>query len=141
MCRLKDPLKNIELEIELRNYKKILLRLRRNSKSNQFNNYFHKIKLNLFKTWEGIREIINISKNRKTDITSIQIGNKTVKKSSEIANEFNKHFTSIAKQIEEKIVKPKHKYYKYLNNPNTNSFFISPTNSDEVLSVANHIIY
>ena len=141
ICRLKDPLKNIELEIKLRNYKKILLRLRRNSKSNQFKNYFHKIKLNLFKTWEGIREIINISKNRKTDITSIQIGNKTVKKSSEIANEFNKHFTFIAKQIEEKIVKPKHKYYKYLNNPNTNSFFISPTNSDKVLSVANHIIY
>ena len=78
-----------------------------NSKSNHFNNYFHENKLNLFKTWEGIREIINISTNRKTDITSIQIGNKTVKKSSQIANEFNKHFTYIAKQIEEKIVKPK----------------------------------
>ena len=107
----------------------------RNSKSNHFNNYFHENKSNLIKTWEGIREIISTSKKRKTDITSIQIGNKTVKKSSEKANEFNKHFTSIAKQIEEKILKPKHKYYKYLNNPNTNSFFISPTNSHEVLSV------
>ena len=34
-----------------------------------------------------------------------------------------------------KIVKPKQKYCKYLNNLNTNSFFISPTNSDEVLLV------
>ena len=41
----------------------------RNSKSNHFNNYFDKNKLNLFKTWEGIREIINISKKGKTDIT------------------------------------------------------------------------
>ena len=105
-----------------------------NSKSNHFNNYFHENKLNLFKTWEGIREIINISTNRKTDITSIHIGNKTVKKSSQIANEFNKHFTYIAKQIKEKIVKPKHKYYKYLNNPNTNSFVISPIKSNKVLS-------
>ena len=32
-----------------------------NSKSNHFDNYFHENKLNLFKTWEGIKEIINIS--------------------------------------------------------------------------------
>ena len=133
MCHLNNPLKKTELEIKLKNYKKTLLILMQNRKSNHFNNYSHENKLNLFKTWEGIREIINISKNRKTDITSIQIGNKTVKKSSEIANEFNKHFTSIAKQIEEKIVKPKHKYYKYLNNPNTNSFVISPIKSNKVL--------
>ena len=53
----------------------------RNSK---FNHYFYENKLNLFKTWKGIREIINISKKEKTDITSTQIGNKTVKKSSEM---------------------------------------------------------
>ena len=47
----------------------------------------------------------------------------------------NKHFTSISKQIEEKLMKPKHRYSEYLKNPNANSFFISPTNSDEVLSV------
>ena len=135
LCRLEDPLKKRELEIKLKNYRKVLLRLMRNSESNYFYNYFHENKLNLFKTWEGIGEIIKISKREKTDITSIQIGNKTVKKSSEIANEFNKHFTSIAKQLEEKLVKSKHKYYKYLKIPNTNSFSISPTNSDEVLSV------
>ena len=60
----------------------------RNSKSNHFNNYFHENKLNLFKTLEVIREMINISKNRKTDVTSIQIGNKNVKKSSDEFNEF-----------------------------------------------------
>ena len=36
--------------------------------------YFHEHELNLFKTWKGIREIINISKKGKTDITSIQTG-------------------------------------------------------------------
>ena len=39
------------------------------------------------------------------------------------------------KQIEEKLVNSKHKYNKYLINPNTNSFFISPTNSDDLLTV------
>ena len=70
MCRLKDPLKKRELEIKLKNYKEILLRLMQNSKSNHFNNYFHENKSNLFKTWEGIREIIIISKKRKTDNTN-----------------------------------------------------------------------
>ena len=80
LYRLKDPLKKSKLEIKFKNYKKILLRLMQNSKSNHFNNYFHENKLNLFKTWEGIREIINVSKKGRTDITSVQIGNKTVKK-------------------------------------------------------------
>ena len=133
MCRSKDPLNKKELEAKVKNYKKVLLKLTRNSKGNHFNNFFHYNKLNLFKTWEDIREIINISKKRTTDITSIQIGNKTVKNSYEIASEFNKRFTSIAKQIEEKLIKPEHKYSEYLKNPNANSYF--PTNSDEVLSV------
>ena len=72
-----------------------------NSKSNHFNKYFHENGLNLFKPWESNREIINISKKRKSDITSIQIYNKIVRKFSEmnlVVNEFNKYFISIAKQ-------------------------------------------
>ena len=113
----------------------MLLKLTQKSKANYFNNFFRKNKLNLFKTWEGIMEIINISKKRGTDVTLIQTGNKTVKNSCEIASKFNKHFTSIAKQIEENLIKPKHNYHEYLKNPNVNSFFISPSNSDEVFSV------
>ena len=37
----------------------------RNSKANQVNSCFHENKLKLFETWEGIREIINISKEEK----------------------------------------------------------------------------
>ena len=55
----------------------------------------------------GVRVIINISK-KKTDIASILIGNKTIKNYCEIASEFNQHFTSIAKQIEENLIKTKH---------------------------------
>ena len=82
MCRLKDPLRKTELKVKLKNYKKIFLRLMPNSKSKHFNNSFHKNKLIIFKTWAGIREIINAPKKGKTDITSIQIGNKPVEKSS-----------------------------------------------------------
>ena len=72
------PTSKLEFETKFKNYKKILLRLMRNSKLNHFNNFFHE---NLFKTREGIREIVNISKKGKTDITSIYIGKKKLLKS------------------------------------------------------------
>ena len=68
------------------------------------------------------------------NINCIQIGRTTIFNSSDIANEFNRHFTSVAKQIEEKLIKPKHHYSKYLKSPNSNSFFIVPTKNEEVLS-------
>ena len=76
-----------------------------------------------------------VSKKGKTNITSIQIDNKTVKCSSEITSELNKHFPSMAEQTQEKLIKSKHKYFEYLKNSNADSFFISLANSDEVLSV------
>ena len=62
MCCSKDPLNKKELETKVKNYKQVLLKLTRNSKANHFNNFFCENKLNLFKTWEVIREIINTSK-------------------------------------------------------------------------------
>ena len=54
---------------------KVLLKLMQNSKSNHFNNYFLESKLNLFSLWEGIREVITISKKGKTDLISVEICN------------------------------------------------------------------
>ena len=65
MCRSKDPPNKKELETKVKNYKKVLLKLTRNSKANHFNNFFRENKLNLFKTWEGIREIITYLKNEQ----------------------------------------------------------------------------
>ena len=58
--------------------------------------------------WEGITEIINISKKGSNNINCIQIGKKHYHQLIDIANEFNRHFTSVAKQTEEKLIKVKH---------------------------------
>ena len=134
MCRAKDLLHKEELAIKVKIYRNIILKLKRKSKANHFNKYFQDNKLNIFKTWEKIREIINISKKGSNNINCIQIGRTTISNSSDIANEFNRHFTLFAKQIEEKLRKPKHYCSKYLKNPNSNFFFIAPTNIEEFLS-------
>ena len=77
------------------------------SKANHFYKFFIENKLNLFKTWEIIREIINISKKGSKVINCIQNGNNmTVSSPKDIAKEFNNHFTSIAKNMEKKLIKP-----------------------------------
>ena len=74
-----------------------ILKLTQKSKANQFNKYFHDNKLNIFKTLEGNREVINISKVGLNNINCIQIGKSTITNSSDIANEFNRHSTSVVK--------------------------------------------
>ena len=135
MCCAKDPLNKEELEIKVKNYRNTILKLTQKSKTNHFNQYFQDNKLNIFKTWGwGIREIINISKKWSNSINCIQIGRSTITNSCDIINDFNRHFTSVAKQIEEKLIKPKHHYSKCLKNSNSNSFFIAPTNNEKALS-------
>ena len=58
----------------------------------------------------------------------------TINRPKEIEEEFNKHFTSIAKNIKKKLIKPNCVFSKFLMNPNRNSFFISPTTKEEVTS-------
>ena len=90
--------------------------------------------MNTFKTWGGIHEIINISKKGSNSINCIQIGKKKCHQPIEIANEIIRYFTSVVKQVKEKLIKPKHQYSKYLKNLYGNSFFITPANNEEVLS-------
>ena len=66
----------------------------------------------------------------------IQNGNSmTVNIPKEIAEEFNNHFTFIAKNIENKLIKAVCDFSKFLNNLNKDSFFISPTNKEELTSI------
>ena len=135
MCHSKDPSKRNETETKVKNYKKHLLKLTRASKVNHYNKFFLENKLNLFKTWQGIREIINISKKGNKVINCIQnVNNMTINSPKEIAEEFNKHFTSTAKNMEKKLIKLNCDFSKFLKNPNRDSFFISPLTKEEVTS-------
>ena len=75
-------------------YKNNLLKLARTTKFNHYNKYLQENRLNLFKTWEGITDLINISKKSKNNINSIQVNNKDITSLAIFANEFNDHFTS-----------------------------------------------
>ena len=60
MCRAKDIMRRTELKKNIKHYKNNLAKLTRTSKTNYYNKVFKENKLSLLKTWNGIREIINI---------------------------------------------------------------------------------
>ena len=109
--------------------------LTRATKFNHYNNYFQENRLNLFKTWEGIRDIINITKKSKNNINSIQVNGRDITDPAIIANEFNNYFTTIAKQIEAKLIAPNLHFSHYLSEPVEETLTFRATNELEVTSI------
>ena len=58
--------------------------------------------------------------------------NKTVTNPVEIANIFNNHFALVAEKT---------KAFIHINSSLNNSFFLSPTNKNEILSIISTIIF
>ena len=102
MCQTKDRTRRKKIQEELQTYKNNLLKLIRTSKFNHYNNYFQENRLNSIRTCERSRDIINITKKSKTNINSVsvQVNGGDINDPAIIANKFNNHFTTIAKQIE-----------------------------------------
>ena len=139
MCPTKDLTKRKIIEQQFKTYKNNLLKLTRASKFNHYNNYFQENRLNLFKTWEGIRDIINITKKSKNNINSIQVNSKDIIDPAIIANEFNNHFTTIAKEIEAKLLAPNLHFSNYLSEPVEETLTFRATNELEVTSIINSL--
>ena len=145
MRRMKDITRKTEFEEKVRYFKNNLLKITRTSKANHYNNFFKENKLNLLKTWHGIREIINIKKKETNYATSLKLNDNTITGSQTIGNTFSNHFTSIAKNIEQKLITSKSKYYDYLKDSSQQTLFLAPTNEQEVLTtikrLLDHLVY
>ena len=139
MCRTKDTTRKTELEKKVKHYKNNLVKLTRSGKANRYNNFLNESKLNLLKTWNRIRKIINIRPKKTNYVTSLQFNNTIISDSKLIANLFNNLFTSIAKDIEQKLISSKFKYSDYLKNLCQQTFFLTPTNEQDVLKTIKFI--
>ena len=89
----------------------------------------------MLKTWDGIKSIININKKEKKDINCLKVDDQQATDPFVISNYFNKFFTTIAKKIESKIVQTDKKYSDFLDNPLEKTFFLTPTEPNEVQSL------
>ena len=75
------------------------------------------------------------TKKKNKQIKSIKINDKVESNPKILADSFNNFFVTIAENIDKKIIHKNANYKHYLENSVTNSFFLKPTNKEEVNSI------
>ena len=101
-------------------------------------NEFCKNSNDLKKTWSLIRSIIKTG-DQGSKIESLRIDGIRTTNPEVMAREFNNYFTSIAHILAEKVPVSQGTFDKYLKPPTLNSFALSLTSPEEILSVSTSI--
>ena len=97
-----------------------------------YTKYFESNWNNSKSTWKGIKTIISIKNITTTIPHSIEFNNRAITDPTTMSNVFNNYFTSIAEKTKSNIkFSPKH-YTDYLSSTNTNTFFLTPTDKNEI---------
>ena len=82
-----------------------------------------------------MRSLINVEIKSNKQITSLNINNQIETNAKTISEVFNKSFSTIAKDIDNKIIPTNKTHKNYLNASIVNSFFLTPINDHEAESL------
>ena len=104
-------------------------RLSRINKSKYYKSFFNEHKTNSKQTWKAVRYLINVKIKSNKQITSLNINNQTETNPKTISEAFNKFFSIIAKDTDNKT------HEDYLHVSVVSSFFLTPINEEEVESL------
>ena len=85
-------------------------------------------------TWKGIKNLISLETVSHSSSPSISYNNKTVTSPFEIANAFNNYFSNVALNIQSSIKYSAKEFHEFLPPLNITSFFMSPTDKNEIIS-------
>ena len=112
--RAKDPSRKNILHYEFKKHQNQIDKILKSSKALHYQRFFENNKLNLYKIWAGIKEIINVSAKQKQNISGIANENNIINNPKDITERLNKHFCNIAKTIETEIPLSKQTFQNYL---------------------------
>ena len=113
-------------------YRNMIVTLLRRSKENYYKNYFDKNKTDIKKTWDGIRDILAVSKKKSTNIDQLNYKNRLLTTDNDKANALNDFFTNIGPTVENKVPKAKQNFKYYLKDPNQNKMVQKLCDENEV---------
>ena len=111
----------------------------RASRISYYNKYFTEHKNNMKMLWSGIRSIINVKNARLNNILQIVQDGKIISNLKEIAQSFNQYFVNVASNIDKDIPRTKKCPFDYLGNRSSASFFVSPTDRNEVKNIISQL--
>ena len=114
-----------ELHLNYKTLRNQIVSLIRISKKLYFQKYFTENSNNIRKTWKGIKNIINIRNITHGQPSSMRIGKEISTDPSKIAEGFNDFFSSIAKNLQDKIYFAGEDYSNYLSEPTNYRFYLN----------------
>ena len=101
------------------------------NKQNYFTKYFESNIKNLKNPGKGIESII-LKNSVSSSPNLLNFINELTSDPLKIANVFNNYFSSVGEKVQSKIRFSNQKNTDFLHDDNLNSFFITPTGSEEV---------
>ena len=104
----------------------------RKAKKEYFNAFFQENKNNIKETWNGIRNLINLSKKSTKSINKLVDNGKEVTNPIEMADIINNFYINIGKNVEEKIPKANKTFFHYLSNRNQFNIILNPCTNEEI---------
>ena len=128
----KDPTKKARLGLIYKSYRNLIVTLLRKSKKKYFTDYFEEHRQNMKKTWDGIRNLINVSKKSSTNINKIIHDNESFTDNLSISKTLNNYFVNVGPSIEKKIPKAKKSFQSYLTEPNPVDLILNPCDANEI---------
>ncbi|XP_065683357.1 uncharacterized protein LOC136096127 [Hydra vulgaris] len=133
--KAKNPNNKLNLEKSYKAYRNLLVTLTLRSKKNHYSKFFSDNAKNLKSTWNGIKNLLNISSRVNSSPSCLSSINSMIHDPIKISESFNSFFVSVPEDLQNKIHSSNTDFNKYLKNPNLNSMFIKPTDKNEVLSI------
>jgi len=134
-----DPGLKSALKISYNSYRNRIITLLRISKKQYFSQYFEEHNTNIKKTWEAIRDIINVSKKSSKKINKIVHNSQHITDNRGIADAINNFYTGIGSSIEAKIPQSKKSFQAYLGDSNPNSICLEECTLEEITKLINSI--
>lgn len=105
------------------------------AKRNYYSTYFENCKLNMKKTWKGIKEIINNKPNPVIQISQLKVNNALTDNPEAISNAFNDFFVNVGPNVDKEIPVIPIAPSAFLKNRIDLDFIPTPTSVDEVLAL------
>ena len=116
------------------NYKNTLTTLLRFEKRKFYCSQFELNKANIKETWKTINHVLNKDSNIN-NITQMKINNAITTDNSSIADSFNDYFSSIGRNLANRIPQTRRSFVHYLKNRNSDTLFLIPTDTEEILDI------
>ena len=131
--------RNLNFITTIKTIETLLSTLIKQSKHKYFNKYFDDNWNNMKNTWKVIKNIITLN-NPSSDVPrALSVNDVTISDPCDIVNTFNNYFSSIAKKTKDNIHYSHKHYSDYLSDKCKNSFFIHPTNKDEIADIISYL--